>query len=278
MRNSACVLAATCLFSTLAVPASAETVNCTAITTLPYTISVQGVYCLTGDLVTGITSGAAITVDTNNVTIDLNGYKVGGQAAGAGTDARGIVASNRSNVRIHNGVVRGFRYGVSLVLGSGHVIENMLLDFNTEKGIDVSSANGAIVRGNRVNNTGGSTFGVDVYGIYVSGGSGVRVLDNDVATTVRNSANTGTAYGIRVMASPAFIDNNRVSDSTDNGIFSSNNSDVTLVNNRVLNSIAGGLIGLRTNTGPSIYKDNIVTGFATPFSASIDGGGNASAP
>ncbi len=160
MRNSACVLAATCIASTLAVPAFAETVNCTSITTLPYTISVQGVYCLTGDLVTGITSGAAITVATNNVTIDLNGYKVGGQAAGAGTDARGIVASNRSNVRIHNGVVRGFRYGVSLFLGSGHVIENMLLDFNTEKGIDVSSANGVIVRGNRVNNTGGTTFGV----------------------------------------------------------------------------------------------------------------------
>jgi len=278
VRNPTCILAATCLVSTLTVPAFAETVNCTSITTLPYTISVQGVYCLTGDLVTGITSGAAITVATNNVTIDLNGYKVGGQAAGAGTDARGIVASNRSNVRIHNGIVRGFRYGVSLYLGSGHVIENMLLDFNTEKGIDVSYANGVIVRGNRVNNTGGTTFGVDVYGIYVLAGSGVRVLDNDVATTARNSANTGSAYGIRVMASPAFIDNNRVSDSSDYGIYSSNNSDVTLVNNRILNSIAGGSIGLRTNAGPSIHKDNIVTGFTTPFSASIDGGGNVSAP
>jgi hypothetical protein len=55
VRNPTCILAATCLVSTLAVPAFAETVNCTSITTLPYTISVQGVYCLTGDLVTGIT-------------------------------------------------------------------------------------------------------------------------------------------------------------------------------------------------------------------------------
>jgi hypothetical protein len=31
-------------------PAQAETVNCTAITTLPYTITTQGVYCLTGHL------------------------------------------------------------------------------------------------------------------------------------------------------------------------------------------------------------------------------------
>ena len=32
--------------------AGAETTNCTAITSLPYTISTQGIYCLTADLST----------------------------------------------------------------------------------------------------------------------------------------------------------------------------------------------------------------------------------
>src|SRR5262249_7182256 len=38
----------------------AEPVVCTAITPLPAVITVQGIYCFTGDLATGITSGIAI--------------------------------------------------------------------------------------------------------------------------------------------------------------------------------------------------------------------------
>ena len=43
-----------------AAPARAETVNCTAITTLPAAITEQGSYCFTGHLSTSITSGIAI--------------------------------------------------------------------------------------------------------------------------------------------------------------------------------------------------------------------------
>ena len=55
----------------------AETVNCTAIATLPCTISTQGVYCLGGHVGTSITSGNAIEIATNNVVLDLNGFKIG---------------------------------------------------------------------------------------------------------------------------------------------------------------------------------------------------------
>jgi hypothetical protein len=74
----------------------AETVNCTAITALPYTISTQGVYCLTGNLSTGMTSGSAITIATNNVVLDLNGFKIGGLAAGPDTNATGIYSRSAS--------------------------------------------------------------------------------------------------------------------------------------------------------------------------------------
>ena len=60
----------------------AETTECTVINTLPYVINIQGIYCLKGDLATNMTSGNAVTVNTNNVVIDLNGHKLGGQAAG----------------------------------------------------------------------------------------------------------------------------------------------------------------------------------------------------
>ena len=76
------------LFSVLALVAMhapharAETVNCTPIDYLPYTISAQGVYCFTQHLGTNMTSGNAITINTNNVVIDLNGFKLGGLGAG----------------------------------------------------------------------------------------------------------------------------------------------------------------------------------------------------
>src|SRR5438128_9796041 len=78
-----------------AAPAHAETVNCTPITTLPTVITVQGIYCFTGHLSTAITTGNAIDIQTNNVILDLNGFKLGGLAAGPGTFAIGIFALDR---------------------------------------------------------------------------------------------------------------------------------------------------------------------------------------
>ena len=43
-----------------ATPAVAETTNCTAITSVPYTITVQGVYCFTDNISAAIDGGSAI--------------------------------------------------------------------------------------------------------------------------------------------------------------------------------------------------------------------------
>jgi hypothetical protein len=94
-----------------AAPAQAETVNCTAITTVPFVITTQGIYCFIGDVVTAITSGNAIDIQTNNVVVDLNGWKLGGLAAGLGATALGINALDRQNITIMNGTIRGFFRG-----------------------------------------------------------------------------------------------------------------------------------------------------------------------
>src|ERR1051325_6278239 len=86
----------------LSTPVAAETVNCTAITGLPAVISTQGVYCLTRTLSTDITEGTAITIISNNVVLDLNGFTVAG-GAGLGTLAVGIGAFDARNVTIRNG-------------------------------------------------------------------------------------------------------------------------------------------------------------------------------
>ena len=139
-----------------------ETTFCnTYITSLPYTISMQGHYCFNRNLSTGITSGTAIAINADFVVLDLNNFKLGGGAAGPATETVGILGVNRSNITVRNGNIRGFMVGIRLTapnpsLSQNNLVENNVLDGNTNKGIDVRGLSN-VVRNNIVTNTGGST-------------------------------------------------------------------------------------------------------------------------
>ena len=183
-----------------AASAQAETVNCTHVTALPAVITVQGIYCFTGNLSTSMTSGNAIDIQTTNVVLDLNGFKLGGLAAGLGTTTVGIHALSRQNITIKNGTIRGFLEGIFLdtvaLASQGHIVEDIRADQNTSIGIDVRGL-GNIVRNNQLVATGGTTnFGpnADATGIAVVVGQSTRVLNNDVMNVTKQG--TGTARGI----------------------------------------------------------------------------------
>jgi parallel beta-helix repeat protein len=236
-------------------PARAETINCTAIASLPYVISAQGVYCFTGHLNTSITVGNAITVNANNVIIDLNGYKLGGLSAGLGTTAVGIYATQRSNITIRNGTVRGFLQGIWLddpspyTTSQGHVIEDIRADQNTLTGIYVDGS-GNIIRNNLVVTTGGATCcgaNVDATGI-VASGSGPRVLNNDVIEVTAQG--TGMARGVYFGFG------------TTTGALA--------VNNRITQATRG--IDYGANTGK--YRDTLTFGVGAPSTGGTDAGNN----
>jgi len=87
--------------------------NCTGfITSLPATISTQGTWCLNKDVSTAVTSGAAITIAANNVTLDCNDFKLGGLAAGLTTQAVGVYALDRFNISVRHCNIRGFYFGI----------------------------------------------------------------------------------------------------------------------------------------------------------------------
>lgn len=279
--------------------ARAETTLCTAIASLPAVITVQGVYCFTGDLTTAQVSGNVIDIQTNNVIIDLNGHKLGGQAAGVDTQAVGIHALDRRNVTVKNGTVRGFYRGVWLQESSplyinsmGHVVEGLRADFNTAVGIAVWGT-GNIVRNNQVVSTGGSrvsTFAVE--GINAQGPA-ARVLNNDViatgpATGAVNAigvfvgsapgsvvegnriANTTcpscSAMGIYVDTSDAIaVSANRVSNATavagSTGVYLTGSADALVSDNR----IARLATGINFASGSGSYMNNQVTGATTPY-------------
>ena len=103
------------------VHAAAAYDNCTGfVDTLPAVLTTQGTWCLRGDLVTSMASGSAITIGPSNVTLDCNGFKLGGLAAGATSTARGVNADNRMNLTVRDCGIRGFYRGINIGGGGGH--------------------------------------------------------------------------------------------------------------------------------------------------------------
>ncbi len=252
-RFARCLLAASVI---LVAPctARADTTNCTVIDALPYTIQTPGVYCLTADFDVNLNAGAAITIDSSYVVLDMNGHKIG-NGAGNATQAHGISALNRTSLTVRNGTVIGFLIGVSIKDDSGAyatvqncIVEDMRANFNKYQGINVEGKMN-VVRNNHVLYTYGTTLwgaNVSAYGIRVVGSS-PRVLNNEVSEVFKSG--TGTAYGIFLPGvTSGFVYENRVA------------------------VVSNAIVFFGASTGK--YKDNLTGGVTTAFSGGTDAGGN----
>ena len=260
----------------LVVPqARAETSNCTSITTLPTVISTQGVYCLKQDLSTAITSGTAITINTNNVTIDCNDFKLGGLGGGPATLANGIGATNRSNITVRNCNIRGFYIGVNLSGASGgyHMVENSRFDLNTTVGIYMSG-DGGTIRNNRIYDTGNGT-GFIIAGIQTE--YAVDILNNSINNVIAKPGSELSAFGIHTnLLGGREVSGNRISgviaDGTSRraGIYNTNSAGAVIRNNSIYFSspLKAGDVGIRCKVGePSVSRDNVLNNFAAPATA-----------
>jgi nitrous oxidase accessory protein NosD len=278
--RTAAVLAVATLSLAAAPSTRAETTECTVIASAPVTITVQGVYCLKGDLSTNLAIGPAIDVAANNVIIDLNGWKLGNLAAGPSTAAYGIQVTSRQNVTIRNGTIRGFLVGAVLFgapPSGGHVIEDVRFDGNTQKAIWASS-NRLILRRNLVFETGGTTSSMVVanaYGIHVEFSTGVRILDNEI-DGVHGAGGATAARGILIHSGEAVVTGNTVSSVRDGvvadiGIAFVNDARGVVQDNRVLAGGGGGT-AIEATDARVICGANRAVGYTTAAScASITG-------
>jgi len=275
------------LFALVSAPgARAEVNNCTQITSLPTTITTQGTYCLKADLSTALASGAAITVATNNVILDCNQFKIGGLAAGLTTTATGVTAVGRNNLVIRNCNIRGFRYGVFINGGAGHVIEDNRMDGNTFMGAGIFDADGTIIRRNHVVDTGGSlpinSFPSGAaYGIGLQNGVGGIMEDNSVVSVAGTAGSNGTTAGILVFNTNAIVRRNGVMSVIPPGtgpghaVSFVSSARGTAVDNVLINPVAATAYGV--NGGASVIcARNLVTGFSQGATnpSCVDGGGN----
>ncbi|HEY0660021.1 MAG TPA: hypothetical protein VGD21_01660 [Lysobacter sp.] len=279
-----------CLGLSAALPRAAHAAesydNCTGfIDSLPATITTQGTWCLRRDLSTAITTGAAITIANNNITINCNDFKLGGLAAGAGTLARGIEAANRFNTTVRSCNIRGFFYGL-MFWGGGHTVEDNRFEGNTWTAMDLEG-DGSTVRRNLVFNTGGSTQTNSATGILVL--DSADIIDNTVSgvTAIGN----GFAIGINTQSNP----DGRVIGNGVRGVVSAgpaaggatagiyNNTAgtagrIALRDNDVVGDGSTGSVGISCDTSNSRARNNVISGFATAIVSCSNDGGNALVP
>ena len=133
------------------------------IETLPIRIREPGPYRLSSHLDYPAARGAAISIEADHVTIDLNGHTLSG-SAGAESLARGIHAGNRNHIIITNGRIEGFYFGVDLrddatenaPPSGSHLVSNVCFNGNWYFAVRVMGPDSEI-RECEISETGGCT-------------------------------------------------------------------------------------------------------------------------
>lgn len=206
----------------------------TEIKSLPYTISSPGFYYITKDL-TCAYGNHGISVESDNVTIDLMGFSIIG-SPGVAAVYDGIYMNTRENVEIRNGTVRNFsRNGINEpVAGKGHRIINIRVKDNSGGGIVLKSEGNIVERctaeGNintgiyvwwRSTVTGNVCTNNGNHGIFTSSYS--TVSGN---TCINNGLTQAIGHGIAA-GTCATVTGNNCSYNHDDGINTSTGSTVT---------------------------------------------------
>ncbi len=251
-------------------PAKAELNSCTEITALPFTITVQGVYCLKKNLNVNLTAtnSAAITINAGNVTIDFNGFRVNNQAPSTNL-AFGVYAADRKNITLRNGFIRGFYAGIFLAeivadSSASHLVEAMKIADSGIYGVFVHGDK-TVLRDNRIIDTGNGPANF-AYGIYLLNADDGLIAGNIISGISEVTQSFGivieTSIRIRVIGNEVTDVNNS---GDDRGIIVSLVDYAIIADNRLLNNPAAGFGGISDFGGSTSISclDNTVAGYVT---------------
>jgi hypothetical protein len=247
------------------------------ITELPYIIKHSGVYVLRIDGVFKHTAGTAITIDANNVTLDLDDHSLTNVPMETGpTMAVGIATQAHNNLTIRNGAIRGFRVGLDLSSPGtvGEILVNNVTCDECKGAGFVLTGDSIDIRSCALRNTGGSPATVDtLIGGMILTGNYANVSGNQITNTVAIQGSQ-TAIGMIMQFDKAcIVDGNVVA----NGTVTSNSTGISanasvsfLATNNKIASFATGLLFLENGK----YRDNLTINCTTPFSGGTAVGTN----
>lgn len=252
--------------------------SCTVISAIPYSITSPGNYCLDRDWTT---PGNGITIDADDVTVDMKGYQLRGPHTGGVVTTLqtiGVWLTNvtiRRNATIRNGRLEGFTRGVELDYGTGHLVENLQIDGSAYQGI-VNLGSNTVIRNNIITGMNGSLWasaGGVVRGIFSCCAVGNQITNNIVSGIA--PANNAVSAGIVSSDSNSLVEGNyvmgkRATDTNLIGISLSGGDHATVANNRI--SQVG--TGIKDETGTGIYSGNMTNNVIVPYSGGTPKGLN----
>ena len=163
---------------------------------LPMTITESGSYYFT-ESIEYAAGNTPITIEANDVTVDLMGYTLKGPDSGY---SYGIKLSECSNVEVRNGTVRDFYRGITTYsTGSDHRIINIRAVSNTVYGIYLATA-GCMVKDCTASGNGNTGIkaneGSTIIGNTASDNGDTGISAEDGCTVTGNTAYSNGSYGI----------------------------------------------------------------------------------
>lgn len=176
----------------------------TPIDSVPFTIDQPGHYYLTRNL--SVASGAAITVNARNVSIDLGGFTLVGNEV-VPTTGINVTLTGSTRVRIENGTIRNFQTGIFMANSSENRIEEVRL---------VANATGASLGGGTLLSDciiSKGRYGIQLYGP----GSGVRNCNVNSTELIGIWALDGS--GPALIERTSVVNNNTSNDLFGGGLF-----------------------------------------------------------
>jgi hypothetical protein len=179
----------------------------TPISLAPFTISQSGSYYLTTNI--AVTSGNAITITADNVTLDLNGFTL--SSTEPSPTGRGILLSGgRAQIHILNGHIKGsvtysggvysgggFAYGISYSGGSPRNVHvsGVSVSRCMQHGIDIQLDNSTVVDACTVQTVGGHGIVASSVSQSAAKECGMRGINADTAINCRGES-TGSERGV----------------------------------------------------------------------------------
>lgn len=188
-----------------------------------YSIPAPGSYYLTEN----ISTASPLVITSDDVTLDLNGFTISGQASPA---VPGIDIQSAVGVEIHNGAIRGFQQAIQLTGFAQARLTRLRIHDNTADGVRIESSD-VLIRECTINDNGGSGINVSSDGASYDLGT-AEILDNSIRANatngivgdsallivVGNQVHWNGAEGISVSMSDTQILRNTVTSNTANGI------------------------------------------------------------
>ena len=194
------------LLALWALESRAETVMCTEIASVPYTIATAGKYCLNRDLIMRGADAAAIRIEANGVELDCNGHQLTYYSTSSAS--YGIYVRSRRLVTVRDCALHRFKTGIALSrVSSSRLLDNRV-SYPENEGFYVSGDDIEIARNTIHVDYGSQTSGPSV-GILtqpywtglparmritenvVQGESGILVLGGDLAIIEHNQVEGG---------------------------------------------------------------------------------------